>query len=73
MTKSLPRQSNANALVTQYPAQVITGPSKHASVWLAFSRHRWTADVLKATQPTGRCRKQAHDKTGCHGRSKRFA
>jgi hypothetical protein len=30
------------------PAQVIAvDPKKHATVWLAFSRHRWTADVLK--------------------------
>src|SRR4051812_39211795 len=29
------------------PAQVIAiDPKKHASVWLAFSRHRWTPKVL---------------------------
>jgi hypothetical protein len=45
------------------PAQVIAiDPTKHASVWLAFSRHRWTAEVLKA---------YAANKDGC--RSKRMA
>ena len=42
------------------PAQVIAvDPSKHASVWLAFSRHRWTADVLKA---------YAANKDGCRNK-----
>ena len=42
------------------PAQVVAvDPSKHASVWLAFSRHRWTADVLKA---------YAANKDGCRNK-----
>jgi hypothetical protein len=42
------------------PAQVIAvDPTKHASVWLAFSRHRWTAEVLKA---------YAANKNGCRNK-----
>lgn len=40
------------------PAQVIAiDPEKHASVWLAFSRYRWTDAVLTSyAQNTGGCR-----------------
>lgn len=40
------------------PAQVIAiDPDKHAAVWLAFSRYRWTEDVLKAyASNEGGCR-----------------